>query len=50
MNQRMRFLQKRIAAVEAEKHGAVVLVHELAKTWWGRIALRLALNRIEGEA
>ena len=36
MNQRMRFLQKRIAAVEAEKHGAVVLVHELAKTWWGR--------------
>ena len=46
-HQRELFLRRRVAALEAGEHGAVVLVHELASTWWGRMALRLALRRIE---
>jgi hypothetical protein len=47
MNQREIFLRKQLQAVRAEQHGAIVLVEELSSTWWGRLALRLALRRIE---
>ena len=46
VRQRELFLRKRLQVVESEKHGAVVLVHELARYWWGRLALRFALRRI----
>jgi hypothetical protein len=45
--QRELFLRKRLAVVEAEEQGATVLVRTLARYWWGRLALKWALNRIE---
>jgi hypothetical protein len=50
LHQRQLFLRKRLAVVEAEEQGATVLVRTLARYWWGRWALRLALNRIDGGA
>jgi hypothetical protein len=46
-HQRELFLRRRLQVVEAEEQGATILVHTLARYWWGRIALRWALNRIE---
>ena len=50
LRQRESFLRRQLQAVQAEQHGAIVLVKELAATWWGRLALRLALRRIRAEA
>ena len=47
-HQRELFLRRRLQVVEAEERGATWIVNELAKTWWGRLALKWALNRIEG--
>jgi hypothetical protein len=47
LHQRQLFLRKRLQVVEAEEQGATILVRTLAKTWWGRLALKWALNRIE---
>jgi hypothetical protein len=34
------------AQVHARLEGAEALITELAKTWWGRLALKLALRNV----
>lgn len=36
-----------LARTAARLEGAEALIHELARVWWGRLALKWALNRIK---